>query len=109
MMTLLFWFSVVVTCIWLATLPLMVHSQSVCLMLSNKGGPPCPRPLSKQVLNRAKSKAGLVPTNMLLPSGATFVTVLQVNVRPRRKGGCIFNGKTVSKKLIFALECDSLI
>ena len=84
-------------CIWLFVPPTTAgsieHSQSVVLMPFINGVPPCPAPLMKQVLNMAKSNAGLVPTNMLLPSGASDVTCPQVNCRPRRKGGYRYNGE----------------
>ena len=62
--------------------PLILHTQSVV-------PPPAARPLNTQVVNMAKSNAGLVSTNMLLllPCG-TLVAPLHVNVSPRRKYGC---------------------
>ena len=83
-------------CTWLAgppPTPGIVHSQSVVLMLFNNGVPPGLVPLLKQVLNMAKSNAGLVPTNMLLPSGAFDCAPPQRNCRPRRKGGYRYNGE----------------
>ena len=62
--------------------PLTLQTQSIV-------PPPAARPLNTQVVNMAKSNAGLVPTNMLLvlPCGALFAP-LHVNVSPRRKYGC---------------------
>ena len=58
------------------------HTQSV-------GPPPGTRPFNTQVVNMAKSNAGLVPTNMLLVlRGGTLSAPLHVNVSPRRKYGC---------------------
>lgn len=47
----------------------------------------------KQVLNRAISKAGLVPTNKVLK--APFVTPSQSNFSPDIKGGCNLNDNYV--------------
>ena len=68
------------------------QSQSVSLLpLTNCAA----LPLIKQVLNMAKSNAGLVPTNMLLPS--FFSDFLHLNFSRLRKAGYRFeeNGELV--------------
>ena len=43
----------------------------------------------KQTVNKARSNAGLVPTNILLPAFAFFVAVLHVKLRPLINAGYV--------------------
>ena len=78
----------------------MLHSQLVILFCPIGGfAPPAfPRPLRKQVVNKANSNDGLVPTNMLLllPAGA-LVAPLHVNERSRKNCGCRWKGRRETK------------
>ena len=63
------------------------QSQSVSLLLLTNGAAIC-IPLIKQVLNMAKSNAGLVPANMLLPG--FFTAPLHLNFSLLRNAGYRF-------------------